>query len=336
VDICPVGALTQTDFRFKQRTWFLKETKSLCTGCATGCNTVVWSREGVVYRQTPRDNDAVNAAWMCDYGREKYKFINDPKRLTSPLRRDRASGATTEIGWNDAIAAVAEMISAIQKSGGEIAGIGSARATTEELFLFKQIAGENTDSIPRSGEGDSYLLNKDLNPNANGAALTGVAAEQIGGNVSKIADGIRSGKIRGLIVLGENVAKTGIGEELLKQLEVLIVISILPNETTALADFVLPGVTFAEKRGTLVNAKWRIQKFNPAIPSVGNARPEWQILALLLRALDPLKVFQTLDEVFAALAASQPALAGLTLSKIGDAGVQLDASLVRKEVAATV
>ena len=68
VDICPVGALTSKDFRFKMRVWFLKETKSLCTGCGTGCNAIIGSREGKMYRYTPRDNDAVNGSWMCDAG----------------------------------------------------------------------------------------------------------------------------------------------------------------------------------------------------------------------------------------------------------------------------
>src|SRR5439155_1609702 len=67
VDLCPVGALTSTDFRFKMRVWFLKETKSICTSCATGCNTLIGTREDIVYRQTPRENDHVNSCWMCDY-----------------------------------------------------------------------------------------------------------------------------------------------------------------------------------------------------------------------------------------------------------------------------
>jgi NADH-quinone oxidoreductase subunit G len=66
VDICPVGALTSKDFRFKMRVWFLKETKSLCTSCGTGCNALIGSREEVIQRYTPRDNDAVNGPWMCD------------------------------------------------------------------------------------------------------------------------------------------------------------------------------------------------------------------------------------------------------------------------------
>ena len=76
VDICPVGALTSKDFRFKMRVWFLKETKSVCTSCATGCNIVIGSREEKIYRYEPRENDAVNCLWMCDYGRLNYKWIS--------------------------------------------------------------------------------------------------------------------------------------------------------------------------------------------------------------------------------------------------------------------
>ena len=75
MDICPVGALTSKDFRFQMRVWFLKETKSLCTSCATGCNIVIGSREEKIYRYEPRENDAVNSRWMCDYGRLNYKWI---------------------------------------------------------------------------------------------------------------------------------------------------------------------------------------------------------------------------------------------------------------------
>ena len=84
VDICPVGALTSTDFRFKMRVWFLKETKSFCTSCATGCNTIIGTREDVIYRQTPRENDAVNSCWMCDYGRLNFDYLRSEKRLLEP------------------------------------------------------------------------------------------------------------------------------------------------------------------------------------------------------------------------------------------------------------
>src|SRR5690606_25394682 len=82
VDICPVGALTSTDFRFKMRVWFLKETPSICTESSVGVNTMVWSREGKIYRITPRRNDEVNDSWMSDSGRALYKEVESDNRLT--------------------------------------------------------------------------------------------------------------------------------------------------------------------------------------------------------------------------------------------------------------
>src|SRR5947209_6714743 len=83
VDICPVGALTSTDFRFKMRVWFLKQTNSIETESSVGANTVVWSREGIIYRITPRRNDEVNDTWMADSGRELYKQVRSDDRLVS-------------------------------------------------------------------------------------------------------------------------------------------------------------------------------------------------------------------------------------------------------------
>ena len=110
VDICPVGALTSKDFRFQMRVWFLKESKSLCASCATGCNIVIGSREDKVYRYEPRENDAVNSCWMCDYGRLNYKWINRADRLDRVrgraglklVRRERLGRgrwAPMEISW---------------------------------------------------------------------------------------------------------------------------------------------------------------------------------------------------------------------------------------------
>src|SRR5258708_15813337 len=81
VDICAVGALTSKDFRFQMRVWFLKETRSVCTSCATGCNIIIGSREERVLRYEPRENNAVNSCWMCDYGRLNYKWIDREDRL---------------------------------------------------------------------------------------------------------------------------------------------------------------------------------------------------------------------------------------------------------------
>jgi NADH-quinone oxidoreductase subunit G len=324
VDICPVGALTQTDFRFKQRVWFLKETKSVCPNCATGCNTVLWSREGLVYRQTPRDNDSVNQCWMCDYGRLHYQFINDPQRIKSPNMKSAAMGERFNLTWVEATRQVAEKLKTVKP----IAAIGSARATTEELFLFNKLVrevlgAELVDCVGHVGEGDKLLLSADRSPNTAGARLVGLTADPVGARVPLIAEAIKSGKVKALIVLGENVAKHGIGEELLAKLELLVVIDTLPNKGTELAHFVLPGATFAEKRGTFINAKGRLQRLNAAIPSPGGARPEWQTLAALLNELGANGHYLTIEDAFADMARTLPALAGLNLSKIGDLGVEL-------------
>jgi NADH-quinone oxidoreductase subunit G len=327
-DICPVGALTSNDFRFKQRVWFLKETKSVCPNCATGCNTVVWSREGVVHRQTPRDNDAVNQCWMCDSGRLHYKFINDPSRITTPTVKSSAMGERLALTWPEATRQIAEKLSVQKSKGGTIAAIGTARATTEELFLFNKLAreilgAELVDCVPHVGEGDKFLLSADRNPNTNGAKLAGVAGETMGSRIPAIAEAIQAGKIKALLVHGENISKYGIAEDVLAKLDLLVVIDTLPNKATELAHYVLPGATFAEKRGTFINAKNRLQRLNIAIPSPGIARPEWQTFAALLNELGADGGYLTLEDVFADMARTLAPLSGLNLSKITDLGIEL-------------
>src|SRR6188474_1669821 len=136
VDICPVGALTSTDFRFKMRVWFLKETKSFCTSCATGCNTLIGTRQDVIYRQTPRENDAVNSSWMCDYGRLNFDFVQSDDRLLEPLVRE--NNALQPVTWKHAIESVAAQLKL--QAGGQAAILASGRMTNEELWLTGRLA----------------------------------------------------------------------------------------------------------------------------------------------------------------------------------------------------
>jgi NADH-quinone oxidoreductase subunit G len=325
VDICPVGALTSTDFRFRMRPWFLKETRSICPHCANGCNTLVWTRNNVVYRQTPRDNDAVNMSWMCDYGRLNYKYIDDPKRLKVPT----LGGEPTT--WTKALHAAAEGLSALGKAGA-LAAVGSARASTEEQFLFARLAKDLlgvrlVDCAPRTGPADELLLKADRNPNAAGARLTGIAAEPLGSILPRIAMDIRSGKVRGLIVHGEDVTKHGIDADLLAKLELLVVIDILPSATTERAQIVLPGAAFAEKRGTFINGAGRLQRFNAAIEPPETAQPDTSILGAIINELNPTDALHASDVVFDTMTREIAALRGLTFSSIGDGGVDLAAHL---------
>src|SRR5881394_3291835 len=120
VDICPVGALTSKDFRFQMRVWFLKETKSLCTSCGTGCNIVTGSREEKIYRYEPRENDAVNSTWMCDYGRLNYKWINREDRL----KEVRGSKGQVS-GWATVLKEISQLLNNAPQ--GSVAIIASAR-----------------------------------------------------------------------------------------------------------------------------------------------------------------------------------------------------------------
>jgi NADH-quinone oxidoreductase subunit G len=317
VDICPVGALTSKDFRFKMRVWFLKESKSICTSCGTGCNTIIGSREEKVYRYEPRENDAVNSCWMCDYGRLNYKWIGREDRL-----RDVKINQTTS-SWATAIREITQKLASTPK--GSVAIIASARQTNEELYLLKKLAdkfGATTDSVPRSGEGDKLLLNPDRNPNTVGSQLIGIGAK-LGSNIPKIAETIRNGTVRILIVFGEDVTKHGIATELLGKLETLIVSDILPNKTTDVAHYLLPGTAHAEKRGSFTNIKGRVQRFMKAVEPPGNARPEWEFLHELVFNVTGQDGFVSIEGLFNQMSKEVPAFAGLTWAGLGDLGASV-------------
>ena len=319
VDICPVGALTSKDFRFQMRVWFLKETKSLCTSCATGCNILIGSREEKIYRYVPRQNDAVNSCWMCDAGRLNYQWIGREDRLTE------VRGPTPELrGWSAVLRELTRLLAAAPT--GSVAIVASARQTNEELYLLSKLGrklGALTDSVPRLGEADRLLVHADRNPNSQGARLTGIAGEPLGANLARIAEGIRGGTIRTLIVFGEDVTRHGMGADLLSKLEHLVVSDILPNATTALAHYLLPGCAHAEKRGTFTNAKGRVQKFMKAVEARGDARAEWDFLLELLSGLTGEKRCAGIEALFNLMAAEVPAFRGLEWKALGDAGVSV-------------
>jgi NADH-quinone oxidoreductase subunit G len=323
VDICPVGALTSKDFRFQMRVWFLKETRSICTSCATGCNIVIGSREEKVYRYEPRENDAVNACWMCDYGRLNYKWMGRDDRLVQ-IETESSKAAGRRLNWEETIGDLSQKLK--QAPVGSLAIIASARQTNEELYLLSKLAEKAqaiTDSVPRRGEGDKLLLSSDRNPNATGARLIGIAADPIGSNLPRIAAGIKDGRIKTLIVFGEDVTKRGIGADLLDKLDLLIVSDILPNETTRRAHYLLPGCAHAEKRGSFTNGKGRVQRFLKAIEPRGHARPEWEFLHELVFNVTGQNGFISIEGLFNQMAAEVPAFNGLTWNKLGDTGVTI-------------
>lgn len=324
VDICPVGAMTSKDFRFQMRVWFLKSTPTIDVNCGTGTNINIWTREEKVYRITPRRNDEVNSCWMPDSHRLNYKFINASTRILTPLVRTDAGAEQRPATWDATLNLVVEQLHKCAPV--EVAIIASARMTNEELYMARALARQlgvtKFDIVPRKGENDGMLISEDLNPNTQGAKLI---LGKTGAGLSTIRRGIRNGSIRSLIVLGEDVTgDAGISAEELSELDYLLVMDHSESPTTKAADVVLPGVTFAEKYGTMINVAGRIQRLNKAIEPLGESQSDWDVMRQLAERLgcDCPRViacpspFTVLDE----MAQEFEPMQGLTWGNIGNEG----------------
>jgi NADH-quinone oxidoreductase subunit G len=142
VEICPVGALTASQYRFKSRPWELKRVPSICNNCSVGCNARVDVRVDKIMRLSSRQNDEIDDGWLCNRGRWGFEFVNGPERLRTPLVRqgDELKPAT----WEEAYYLIAERLKITAKMHGakSIAGIGSTRTTNEEAYLFQKLLRE--------------------------------------------------------------------------------------------------------------------------------------------------------------------------------------------------
>jgi len=332
VDICPVGALTSSDFRFKMRVWFLKETKTIDVNCGTGSNITIGSRENVIYRITPRENNDVNGVWLPDSHRLNFKYVNDPNRLKQPTVNGQA------VDWRAATGIAAEILKS--KTPDQLWLVASGRATNEELFLTSRLAAalklqKQFDIVPRTGEADGLLIAADRNPNTTGAKVLGVASDEPGSRLEKFVAGVRSGAIKVVITLGEDLLETGLTEEDLSKLEAIIAVGILPNATTAKATVLLPASTWVEKRGSMINLKGRLQRLNRAVQAPGDAHDDWEILRDLIQSVSGSNGLYAIEDVFKSMAAEVKEFSGLNLSKIGDLGVEVIKKEQPQPVAAT-
>ena len=340
VDICPVGALTSKDFRFRMRPWFMKETRSICNGCSRGCNMTIWTRDREVYRQTPRDNDDVNKSWMCDEGRMTYRHLNESNRTSAPQLRSSRGAALGDATWPAAIMAATD---ALKANKGSVAIIGSARSSTEELYLLnklaKHVGATLVDCVPREAKADHLLHTADGNPNAAGAALVGFTSGPIGSKLPGLVQAVKSGQVKTLLIVGEEAAAAGLTSADLERVESVIVLSPTVSDTTAAATVVLPTATYAERSGTYVNIQNRMQRFSAALPPPGEAQADYNVLSALLAELGVVDEADSFAELFERMAKEIPAIASLTWNAIGDLGVDLTvkpASLPASTAAAEV
>jgi NADH-quinone oxidoreductase subunit G len=340
VDICPVGALTDRDFRFQARVWYLDRTRSICPGCARGCNIEVHTNtkrthhaQGRrVVRLKPRFNAEVNRWWMCDEGRYGFEALDAPTRLEVPELR--ALGVARAVSWEEAIAAVVEGLRAAGPDGTGV--LLSPQMTNEDLWLARRLF---VDALgvrqvhfrvpPRApGSEDALLRCADKAPNTRGAELLGCAPG--GGEDGRaVLEAARAGRLRLLWVVDHDLLEAGWPEagvlDALGRVHTLVFQGTNATATSARAHVVLPGAAYVEREGTWTNVAGRVQRFWRAVPPRGEARPAWEILAAVGRALGYDWRLPRAEAAFRELAAAVPAFAGLTYRTLGDQGAPVAA-----------
>lgn len=354
VDICPVGALTNQDFRFKSRVWEMSSTNSICTGCSRGCNTEIWVRDNKILRLTPRHNEDVNSFWMCDHGRlNTFKHVNSESRIEGAYLRKE--NGLIKVNWENAIYETALLLKKYKSN--EIGLIGSAFATNEDNFLLNKLSKQlNTENpfilnhvIP--GDKDDILIREDKTPNSFGAVLCG--GQQLNSS-DKLFDLIKEKKIKALYVMEDDIAS--LSEELneaLKSIELLIVHSTNFNKTTGLAHVIFGSSTYAEKHGTMVNFQGRIQRIRPAVATEEmdraldgmkmsrwdkfgtkfdrwqqgkkyDSKPSWKIISMLLNQLGVKVQYEMAEDVFTDISSSKLEFKDLDYDIIGELGVKIE------------
>ncbi len=322
-DLCPVGALTTRDFRFKLRVWDLDDVDGICTGCARGCNLHLGVAKGAVQRAVPRRNDAVNDTWICDEGRLSYHAIGAPDRLKEPqLRGTDGRLAPTDLATAVEVAAARIRRLVDAKGAGVFAGIASAHATNEDLFTFWKFLdalGAETRGVPViRGQADGILIEAEKAANASGA-------RELGFDVTgAIADRVRSGGVDAAIVFGHDILDAQFlgGTDALATLDTLIVLDLHQSELHHVADVVIPTLHAAEKDGTLTNSAGRVQRVRRAHEPAWPAWSEGSVISLLGAALGLAGFDGSWDvaAVSAELARSQPRFAGIDLASVGRGG----------------
>jgi NADH-quinone oxidoreductase subunit G len=364
IDICPVGALTSRDFRFKARVWDMSSTKSICAGCSRGCNTEIWVRNNEILRLTPRHNEEVNSYWMCDYGRlNTFKNVNAESRINSPqIRKD---GQLLEISWDEAVNEAVSRLKSFQKE--QVAVIGSPYATCEDNYLIAKFARTvigtgNIDFIRHIDPtfADDILRTEYVTPNSLGAELVGVQPSKAGLDIQGILNSIKEKKIKALYLVEDDIIEAFPEfESSLAGLELLIMHSANHNKSTALADLIFPAATYAEKNGTFVNFSGVVQRICPAISIVEQDRaldgmsmsrldkfgtkwdrwasgkkidalPTWKILTSLAKAMGSKLKFNMAEEVFAEMATAIDAFKGLDYDVIGELGAKVKSEISNK------
>jgi len=313
VDLCPVGALVSKDFLNKARAWELDRTASICPNCTQGCNVTMETRENQIVRMRPRQNENVNAFFMCDWGRLNYRWMNEKNRTEHPMVRAKNGLAATS--WEAAISAAARAL-----NGKKVFVAASPMLSNESLFLLTQLMQDGGGAF-RVTEGEEAPLPgvEDLALRRERAANV-YGAEKLGFKKTKdLLSGLEQGDV--LVIAGEDLA--GIDASAVSRAGDVIVISSVLPAAAGKASVVLPITNFSEEEGTVTNLRGRVQRFTQARQAPGETRPSWLVLGDLLGAMGKQANFFLPSEVFAKLASSNSAFAGLSYDSLGFKGLPL-------------
>jgi len=341
MDVCPVGAITTRDYRFKSRPWDNPEAvDTICTLCEKGCNTTAWikakpewAKGARLARMTPRFNPDVNGYWMCDIGRFDYHWVEGDERLQRPLIRSEA-GTLEPTDWTNVLTKVADRVAAA--GGAQSLGfLLSAHASLEELFVVGRLGGslgvpseavavswrQRTKPQP---EGSKFKIPPIDAPNVSGARDLGfpVPATSAGDpDLAAFRNGVLGGKVGALYVFDPGAEGT-IGDvgwiiEARRSgaLKLLIVHGVLMTDLAKEADIVLPGAAWVEKDAAYVNGEGLLQAAARVITPPGDAQEDWQVFVNVGLALGATMTYATASEVRAEIAAAmsgRPAYASLT------------------------
>lgn len=357
IELCPVGALTSREFRFRSRVWDMSHTETICTGCARGCNMDMWVRDNEIFRLTPRENMDVNKYWMCDYGRlNTFKFVNDETtRVKSPMMRPEGVTAEEdgihECEWDDAFArAITELKN---YTADEIAFIASPFSTLEDNFTLRRFAEEvigtkNIAYIPSVwGDEDELLLRADKTPNAAGLNLLGIKPVD-----KKFTDKILKKEVRLVYMINDTIARLENCGQIASAIDIGILHISNYNDYSKKATVIFPASTYAEINGTFVNFQGRVQRIRPAVSTLEqerlpgefavsrldkfgahndkwthgtrfDARPVWKVLTRIAKVMGHDFGYETTEDVFDDIAAKVPDLAGLNYELVGNKGAMV-------------
>jgi len=306
VDLCPVGALANKEFLYKQRVWFLKSQDSVCAGCSTGCSIHVEHNKDIVYRIRPRENPQAQGWFICDEGRFDFAYVNGNDRFDRPLAR--LSGDTlSPAAWETAIPSLrSELTNVAKESGSAIAGVMSPMLTVEEAFLFaKLIKGLSPDAklylgwVPVVGADEQFPQDRKGNPV--GPVRFTIRAEKCPNRrgVEEILKHFQgevlafdrlladAANVQALFLTAAYSPRLGpwLSEEqtqALAKVPLLVLQDLAPSPISQAARFVLPAATFAEKDGCYVNHANLAQQLHWAVRPGSMGRTDGQIFLDLL------------------------------------------------------